>query len=203
MNPRRDVTGVVLCGGRGTRMGAVDKGLQPFRGQPLIAAVLARFAPQVGPLLVNANRNLDIYARFATVVTDRHADFPGPLAGIAAALAACETDFLAVVPCDAPFLPIDLVERLARPLVNPAADGPIDVAVARDAVRVHPVFCLIRRSLAAELTRRLARDERRVEAWIAASAHRAVSFDDEAPFRNLNTVADLQAAASQTSGTGP
>jgi molybdopterin-guanine dinucleotide biosynthesis protein A len=182
---REHITGLVLAGGRGTRMGGADKGLQLHRGRPLAAAALARLAPQVGALMVSANRHLSDYAALgAQVVADTVADQPGPLAGMLAGLEQAQTEWLAVVPCDVPGFPLDLVDRLA------AAVGDTPLAVA-NAERRHPVFCLLNRSLRAALARDLAAGQRRVNDWTLAQGAVEVHFDDEAAFANLNTLAQL------------
>ena len=185
---RAAITGLVLAGGRGLRLGGVDKGLQPWRGRPLVDHVLERLAPQVGAMMISANRNAADYAgRGVRVLADATDDFPGPLAGILAGLRAAATPWLAVVPCDSPRLPVDLVERLAD---GAAATG----AVAQRADgRLEPVCCLLSTTLADDLARYLAEGGRKVEGWI--SRHAApVRFDrpaDSAAFANLNTPEDL------------
>lgn len=189
------VGGVILAGGLGRRMGGVDKGLAEFQGRPLVAHVLARLAPQVAAMMINANRNPDIYAALGVpVVADPWPDFKGPLAGLAAGLAAAGPDCQWVVtcPCDAPFLPTDLVARLWA--AAQAASAPL--AVARVGGRLQPVFLLARRTLAPSLEAYLARGERRAEAWILSENHVPVDFDDcPGAFANLNTQADLHQAA--------
>lgn len=173
-------------------MGGVDKGLQPFRGEPLVAAVARRFAPQVDRLVIST-RDADRYTAFGVVLPDLLGESAGPLAGIHAALTACTTELLAVVPCDAPFAPPDLVERLVAPL----ADATVEIAFATTAERRHPVFCAMRRSLLPALARYLEDGGRAVGGFIASRAWRAVSFADEAAFRNLNTLDDLRGAERQ------
>jgi molybdopterin-guanine dinucleotide biosynthesis protein A len=188
---RAEITGVVLAGGRGTRMGGQDKGLVELEGRPLAAHVLARLAPQVGALLISANRNLDRYAALgAPVVTDlpEHGPFAGPLAGIRAALAAIETPWLAVVPCDAPNIPLDLVHRLAVGLARARAS----MAVAGG--RAHGLCCLLHASLRGSLDAALARGQRRVASWLASVGAQAVEFADADAFANLNAAVDLHAA---------
>lgn len=184
------ITGLVLAGGRGSRMGSVDKGLQAFRGEPLVAHALGRLAPQVGRMLISANRHHARYAAFGhRVVADLVAD-AGPLAGLHAGLSACDTDFLVAVPCDVPLLPLDLVERLGS-----AFDGPdVQLASALTAAGGHPVFCLMRTTVVDRLVAYLGRHGRSVHAWIAEMEGRAVSFDDESAFRNLNTFDELHDA---------
>ena len=145
-----DVTGVVLAGGRGQRVGGLDKGWIELGGRPLIAHVLARFAPQVSEVIISANRNLDRYAGFGhAVVADETPGFAGPLAGLLAGFSRARFGLVCTVPCDSPFVPLDLVVRLHSALQENAAD----VAVARTADRIHPVFALYRRDLRADLAR--------------------------------------------------
>lgn len=192
MTRREDVTGVVLAGGQGRRMGGVDKGLVPFRGAPMAAHAIARLAPQVGTIVVNANQNADAYAALGPrVVPDAVGGFAGPLAGLHAALAVATTPFVATVPCDSPFLPADLVERLAAALERASAD----VAVARTFDQPHPVFALARTSVRPHLEAFLAAGGRKIDAWYATLAVVEVRFDDEADaFRNINTRDELAAA---------
>ena len=111
MIARTDITGLVLAGGRGSRMGGADKGLQSYRGMPLAMHAMLRLAPQVGRVMINANRNLAAYESFgAPVFTDASGDFAGPLAGFVAGLEQCDTPYLVTVPCDSPLFPDDLVE---------------------------------------------------------------------------------------------
>ncbi len=192
---RASITGVVLAGGQGLRMGGVEKGFAMLDGRPLVEWVLERFAPQVGALLVSANRNADRYARFGhPVLPDAHADFAGPLAGVHAALATAATPWLASAPCDSPYLPADLVARLAGAVDATGAA----LAVARTAERTHPVFALMRTDLHAHLAAYLAAGGRRVERWHASLAVAEVLFDEEAgAFRNLNPLAELAAAQAR------
>ncbi|GAB4463880.1 MAG: molybdenum cofactor guanylyltransferase MobA [Burkholderiaceae bacterium] len=192
---RAEITGLVLAGGRGARMGGLDKGLVELDGTPLAARVLERLAPQVGALLISANRNVDRYAALgAPVITDLpgHGPYAGPLAGIQAAFAAMRTPWLAVVPCDTPNLPLVLVERLAAGLDGARAS----VAVAGG--RTHALCCLLHSALRAPLDEALAHGERRVTAWLESVGARTITFDDAAAFVNLNAAADLRAAARRT-----
>jgi molybdopterin-guanine dinucleotide biosynthesis protein A len=184
------VTGVVLAGGQGSRMGGVDKGLQEFRGRPMVAHAIERLAPQVDELLVNANRNVEAYARFGhRVVSDEIAGFAGPLAGFERALAHASGDLVATVPCDSPFLPPDLVSRLRAALESNGAD----LAVAKTGSQAHPVFCVMRRSLHASLRDFLASGQRKIDRWYASHKVVEVAFDDEADaFANVNTRAELE-----------
>ena len=186
-------TGLILAGGRGTRMGAVDKGLQAFRGQPMVAHVIARLAPQVDALLLNANRNLDAYAAFGLpVLPDARPDYAGPLAGIDAGLRHCATPYLVTAPCDSPFLPPDLVARLAAGLLAQDADIAIPVTGTGDARQSQPVFALLKATLREDLERFLLDDGHKMMAWFRAHKLVEVAFDDEAAFLNMNTLEELQ-----------
>ena len=189
---RDEVTGIVLAGGQGRRMGGVDKGLVPFRGAPMVAAVLARLAPQVGSIVVNANQNAEAYAALGhRVVPDAIGGFAGPLAGLHAGLAAAATRYAVTVPCDSPFLPHDLVSRLGAGL----SERDAELAVARTFDQPHPVFALVRADLRPHLEAFLAGGGRKIDAWYAALRVVEVRFDDEADaFRNINTRDELSAA---------
>ncbi|MEO3691509.1 molybdenum cofactor guanylyltransferase MobA [Roseateles sp. DJS-2-20] len=190
MRPRP--TGLLLAGGRGQRMGGVDKGLQHYQGQPLALQVLARLRPQVDRVLVSANRHQDVYAEWCdTVLADRLADYPGPLAGIDAALCGLGADeWLLTAACDLPELPLDLGDRLAAGLAGRPA------AIARSGGRLHPTCALLHASLGPGLAAYLADGGRRVQAWLLEQCHAAVvDFDDAAAFRNVNTLEDLNGPA--------
>ena len=189
------VTGVILAGGQGRRMGSVDKGLKVLRGRPMIEWVIERFGPQVDELLINANQNLERYAQFGhRVIPDAIGGFAGPLAGLHRALGEARHALLATVPCDSPFLPHDLVARLRAALRREAAD----LAVARTGEQAHPVFCLCRRSVAASLTEFLDLGGRKIDAWYVRLKVIEVAFDDNAAaFSNVNTEAELAALENQ------
>jgi molybdenum cofactor guanylyltransferase len=171
-------------------MGGVDKALLPLAGRPLLAHVLARLAPQVDDIVINYNRDPAALAAFGRrVVNDAAADFPGPLAGIAAALPHCRHDTVLVVPCDTPFLPADLRARLAAALTSD-----IDVVIAHDGKRLQPLFLLLRRHLGASLESWLAGGGRKVDAWCLAQRAAIVRFDDDGAFANVNTPEELQGA---------
>jgi molybdopterin-guanine dinucleotide biosynthesis protein A len=184
------VSGIVLAGGQGRRMGGVDKGLVPLRGKPMVAWVLERLAPQVDGILVNANQNAEAYAKFGhPVVPDAIGGFAGPLAGLHAGLSAAATPLVVTVPCDSPFLPSDLVSRLRRAL------GDNDLAVAKTGDQPHPVFSLVRRSVREHLEQFLSGGGRKIDAWYATLKVVEVPFDDEADaFRNINTREELKDA---------
>ena len=182
------ITGLVLAGGKGTRMGGVDKGLQPLRGKAMVEWVLARLAPQVSEVIVNANQNIASYAKYGyRVVPDEIAGFAGPLAGLHAGLKAAAHPLVVTVPCDSPFLPSDLVARLEKSL------GDHHLAVAKTGAQPHPVFSLMRRQVRRSLEAFLAAGGRKIDAWYAALKVVEVSFDDEADaFRNINTLEELR-----------
>ncbi len=187
------ITGVVLAGGRGSRMGGVDKGLQLFRGLPMAQHALMRLTPQVGAMMINANQNLDAYRSFGVPVwPDDMPDFAGPLAGLQTALRHCITPFLVTAPCDSPFLPTDLVTRLAAALKQ--ANAELAVAVTGDASnrQPHPVFCLLQASLLPHLTSYLESGGRKVDRWYGPLKTVDVYFAEEAAFRNINTCDELQ-----------
>ena len=204
---RQAVTGLVLAGGRGSRMGGVDKGLQALAGRPLAWHALQRLAPQVGAVLINANRNLDVYRGFgAEVVSDADAEFPGPLAGFQAGLAACRSDWLVTVPCDTPAFPLDLVERLCEAAAGQDALVALaktpDPEIAGGEERLQPVFCLMHVSLAADLREFMAGGHRRIERWTARHPRAEVLFEDASAFFNANTAEEL-AEVSQRHGVAP
>jgi molybdopterin-guanine dinucleotide biosynthesis protein A len=192
------VTGVVLAGGQGRRMGTVDKGLVLLRGEPMVRHVLDRLAPQVDQILINANQHTAEYAAFGhRVIADAIGGFAGPLAGLHVGLTAAAQPLVATVPCDSPFLPADLVARLHAGLVAEGAD----LAVARTFDQPHPVFALVRRDVLPHLTQFLSGGGRKIDAWYATLATVEVAFDDEADaFRNINTLGELSAAAGTERG---
>ncbi len=185
--PGTELAVVVLAGGQGRRMGGADKGLVDYRGRPLVAWVLDALAPQAGEIVISANRNLERYAATGhRVLPDTLPDFPGPLAGVLAAMRAVAAPWLLVVPCDTPHLPGDLANRLLA--AARAADTP--VAVAADAARTHHTCFLARTALADDLAATLARGERAVHRWQAAHNPAVVQFD-AAGFANFNRPEDL------------
>ena len=190
---RSEITGLVLAGGRGSRMGGVDKGLQRLHGEPLALHALRRLQPQVGVVAVSANRHLDAYAHMgAPVWPDPLADHPGPLAGLLAGLEHCQTPYLVTVPCDTPDFPLDLVERLAAALAAQDAEIAMAATVENGARQVQPVFCLLRSTLLESLVAYLHAGERKIDRWTARHRCAEVLFDDPAAFFNANTMAELQ-----------
>ncbi len=198
--PASQITGVVLAGGRGARMGGVDKGLQLFNGVPLALHALRRLQPQVGTTLLNANRNIEDYRAFGVPVhPDTVPDYAGPLAGFVSALEHCATPYLVTVPCDSPLFPTDLVTRLADALVQAKADIAIVSIQEQDkrngqwGWRKQPVFCLLRATLLPGLRTFITDGGRKIEAWTASQTTVAVPFDDAHAFTNTNTLEQLQA----------
>jgi molybdopterin-guanine dinucleotide biosynthesis protein A len=191
MSEMPEVSGLILAGGQGRRMGTVDKGLQLLRGRPMVAWALERFGPQVSEVMISANQNLERYATFgARVIADEIGGFAGPLAGLERGMSAASFDLVATAPCDSPFLPEDLVSRLYTHLEAAGAD----LAVARTGRQSHPVFCLCRRALHPHLRIFLAAGGRKIDAWYADLRVVEVAFDDEeAAFSNINTLTELQA----------
>ena len=194
MNKHESISGLILAGGRGTRMGQVDKGLQPFRGTTMAAHVLARLAPQVNSVAVNANQNLDVYAAMGVPVwPDDLPGFAGPLAGMEAGMRRCTTPYLLTAPCDSPFLPADLAERLLAALVEHGAD--LAFAMTQEPGRrpqPHPVFCLVKANLLPVLSRYLAEGGRRMDGWYKDLKAVEVLFEDADAFRNINTLDELR-----------
>ncbi|TAK65778.1 MAG: molybdenum cofactor guanylyltransferase [Betaproteobacteria bacterium] len=194
------VTGLILAGGQGRRMGNVDKGLELFRGKRLVDHVYERLAPQVGGIIINANQNHDAYKTFGVrVVSDAIGNFAGPLAGLHAGLSVSRRPYLASVPCDSPFLPEDLVERLLARLNESGAE----LAVAKTGDQPHPVFCLARRGVLEHLSNFLKGGGRKIDAWYASLAMVEVNFDDRAEaFSNINTREELANLEEGTSEDG-
>lgn len=192
MIDRREITGIVLAGGQGRRMGGVDKGLVELEGRPMVQHVIDRLAPQVGALVVNANQNTERYAALgAPVVADTVGGFAGPLAGLHAGLSRTKTPFAVTVPCDSPFLPPDLVARLSAGLEQ----GRAELAVAKTFDQPHPVFSLVRADVLPHLAAFLEAGGRKIDAWYATLEVVEVVFDDCADaFRNINTRDELAAA---------
>ncbi|NBY28063.1 MAG: molybdenum cofactor guanylyltransferase MobA [Betaproteobacteria bacterium] len=199
-----DITGLILAGGRGSRMGGVDKGLQSYNGLPMALHTLTRLqiGGSVGQVMINANRNLAAYESFgAAVWPDVLADYAGPLAGFLTGLERCETPYLVTVPCDTPRLPIDLVPRLVRAMQD--QDAEIAMAAAPEAgaegqlqLRPQPVFCLLRVSLLESLVAFTHEGGRKIDAWTARHNTVLTPFDlpgdDPRAFFNANTLAELR-----------
>ncbi len=191
MTTAHPVTAILLAGGEGRRMGGQDKGLIKLRDKPLIEWVLARIAPQVDEILISANRNLDTYRTLGyPVLPDKTAGFAGPLAGIARGLLDARHDLVLAVPCDTPFLPDDLLARLAAVLQDPE----IDLAVPDTGDRIQHAICLMRRRVGGNLAVFLAQGGRRVQDWQAGLRLAHADFRDAASFfLNINRPEQLAA----------
>jgi molybdopterin-guanine dinucleotide biosynthesis protein A len=183
------ITGLILAGGKARRVGGIDKGLVTLKGEPMIKHVIQRLSPQVGEILINANREIERYQSLGfAVVPDEINNFAGPLAGLHAGMKAAKTEFILSVPCDSPLLPNDLSPRLITALKSQNAD----IAVAKTGEQHHPVFCLCRTSLAQDLEAYLNAGGRKVDEWQKKHAYVEVSFDDNAlAFTNINTAEEL------------
>jgi molybdopterin-guanine dinucleotide biosynthesis protein A len=199
--PPEAITGLVLCGGRGSRMGGVDKGLQNFRGMPLALHTVLRLQAQVGAVILNANRNLAAYESMGVPVwPDPVADYPGPLAGWLAGLEHCETAWMLSVPCDTPLFPDDLASRLAAAAAAERADIAMAVTLEDGQLQRQPVFCLLRSTLLEDLEQALQAGERKIDRWTARHRTVEVRFDDPAAFFNANTADELRRLQSPAPG---
>jgi len=190
----KDITGLILAGGRGSRMGGVDKGLQNHHGVPLAMHALMRLSPQVGEIMINANRNLGAYESMGVPVwPDTLSDYAGPLAGFLTGLERCETPWLVTVPCDSPLFPTDLVARLA--LALEAADAEVAMAATMEGgvLQVQPVFCLMKSEVLESLVRFTQSGQRKIDKWTAQLRCVEVAFDDAEAFTNANTPDELKA----------
>jgi len=185
---KEKITGILLAGGQGRRMGGVDKGLQVLRGKPMAQHVIERFAPQVDELLINANQNIEQYQGLGyRVIPDAIGGFVGPLAGLHRGLSEAAHPLVVTAPCDSPFLPLDLVAKLHAALEQQNAE----LAVARTGDQPHPVFCLCRKSVLGSLTAFLESGGRKIDWWYAQLKVAEVEFVDESAFRNINTREEL------------
>jgi molybdopterin-guanine dinucleotide biosynthesis protein A len=191
MIQREQITALILAGGRGSRMGGVDKGLQTLEGEPLVQHALRRIAPQVGSVMISANRHPEVYRGYGVpVLADADTDYPGPLAGFLAGLTHCRTDWMATVPCDTPRFPEDLVATLAAA----AGDARAVVAVTEEAGerQRQSVFCLLKADLHVDLAAYLAEGGRKIERWLERQGCVDVLFDDADAFFNANTIDELR-----------
>lgn len=185
------VTAVILAGGKASRMHGVDKGLITLGDKPLIEHVIARLQPQVQQIIISANRNLDTYRQFGLpVLTDQNHDYLGPLAGIATAMQQCTTEYLLVQPCDCPFLPHDLAEKMTAAIIANNAD----VCLAFDGRRLQPLVALLSVSLLDRLDQSIAAGKLKVERWMLEQDHCMAEFKDPQAFLNINTAQELEQA---------
>ncbi len=183
------VTGVILAGGEARRMGGNDKGLVRVAGRPMIEYIIDALQPQVDRLLINANRNHDVYEKYGYgVIADELEGFNGPLAGMASCMRAAETGYIVTLPCDSPYVPPDMVARLYRQLVNDDAD----ISVATDGNRLQPVYSLMKCSLLDSLLACLDSGERKIDRWYARHRMTEADFSDvPETFINANTPEDI------------
>lgn len=190
MTPHPDITAVILAGGRGSRMGGLDKGLVDFKGRPLIAHVLDAVAGQVGALLINANRNLERYGEFGyPVVPDSLGEYQGPLAGLLAAMQVARTRDILTLPCDGPLIRDDLVERLVQARRRERAE----IAVAHDGRRMQPVYALIPIALRESLQAYLDAGDRKIDLWYTRHSMALADFSDvPVSFANINTAEERE-----------
>lgn len=187
------ITGLVLAGGRGTRMGGADKGLQNYHGISLAMHAVLRLSLQVSEVMINANRNLSAYEAMGVPVwPDSLPDFAGPLAGFIAGLERCETPYMVTVPCDSPNFPLDMVERLASALQEQDAEIAMVATLEDGVVRTQPVFCLMKTELLGSLLRFTGEGKRKIDKWTAMHRCIEVHFDDARAFAGANTLEELQ-----------
>lgn len=186
-----DITGVILAGGQARRMQGQDKGLVLLKNKPLIEYVIDILKPQLGMLLINANRNHRQYSEYGfDIVSDELSGYCGPLAGMASALNKTETKYMLTAPCDSPFMPDDLVQRLATALETAGAD----ISVAHNGERMQPVFCLMKKKLMPSMNDFLSNGERKIDKWFNQHALAIADFSDiPKTFDNLNTLEDIKA----------
>ena len=188
------ITGLILAGGRAQRMGGIDKGLIPFLGKPLIESAIKRLESQVGPIIINANRNITKYATYGhPVIMDEAPDFSGPLAGFSAGLKACTSPYLLTAPCDSPLLPADLGIKLATEMTR----GDFQLVYAstkeiNDKIWAQPVFCLMRADLKEPLETFIKKGDLKIDRWFKELHSSTVVFDDAQAFANVNTPEELK-----------
>ena len=193
MISQTEITGLILAGGRAQRMGGIDKGLIPFHHRPLIESAINRLKPQVGSIMINANRNLEQYATYGyPIVSDADSSFSGPLAGFTAGLKACPTKYLVTAPCDSPLLPTNLVQLLSTKL----AEGSFDLVYASSKDNAgktwaQPVFCLMHISLLKSLEEFISLGDLKIDRWFKELNSSTVVFDSESAFANVNTPEEL------------
>ena len=187
-----NITALILAGGKSSRMGQ-DKGLLPFGNSIMAGHVIEQIRPQVGHILISANRNQDQYAKLGhKIIGDPIEGFQGPLAGFLAGLESIETDYLITLPCDGPFVLSNYVERMAKGLFNASAD----IAVAHDGKRLQPVHVLLHRKVTEELKDTLEKGERKIDRWFPHHAWVTVDFSDTPQqFDNINTPEDYKSAS--------
>ncbi len=184
-----NITAVILAGGQARRMGGRDKGLIEVSGLSMIEYVISALQPQLDNIVINANRNQDIYAKYNyPVIADNYEGFNGPLAGMASCMKAIDTEFMITTPCDSPFLPDDLVARMLKGVI----DNRADIGVADSGERIQPVFSLIKCSLLNSLVAYLDSGERKIDFWFQQHVMAKIDFSDKPDtFINVNTLDDV------------
>lgn len=189
------ITGLILAGGKASRMNGVNKALMPFLGRPMLAQVIERLAPQVDEVFINANQDFEHFKRFSlSMVSDEIGEFAGPLAGLHAGLKASQHEWVLCVPCDSPLLPKDLANRL----LEAAQAQQADIAIAKTDIQNHPVFCLCKKSLCDDLATYLKQGGRKVREWQQSHACVEVHFEKELNFSNINTFDELAKLEAQS-----
>lgn len=183
----QNITAVILAGGKGSRLGGVDKGLVKLKNIPLVQHLINRVQPQVSNIVLSANRNINIYEDLGfPVYKDEFSNFAGPLAGILKALQQCHSEWLLTVPADSPFIPKDLAQRLSQDIQD------YKIAIPHDGVHLHPTFALIHKSMETSLNNFLQHGERKARVWMQQQSHTIVDFSDQAnAFININTEDEL------------
>ena len=196
----KDITGLILAGGRAQRMGGIDKGLIPFHDKPLIESTITKLKPQTQSILINANRNITKYASYGyPVIMDETPDFSGPLAGFSVGLKSCKTPFLLTSPCDSPLLPNNLAELLSAEMED--GDFELVYASSKEAdgkVWAQPVFCLMRTNLLDSLIKFLLKGDLKIDRWFKELRSSTVIFDDPQVFANVNTPEELKSLEEQS-----
>ena len=195
MISNKDITGLILAGGRAQRMGGIDKGLIPFHGKPLIESAIAKLKPQVQTMVINANRNITKYASYGyPVIMDETPEFSGPLAGFFVGLKVCKTPYMLTSPCDSPLLPNNLAELLSAEMER--GDFQLVYASSKEAedkVWAQPVFCLMRANLQDSLANFLLKGNLKIDHWFKELRSSTVVFEDPQAFANVNTPEELKA----------
>ncbi len=193
MPDKEKITGLILAGGRGTRMGSVDKGLQILNGKPMVFHIIQRLSPQVGSLMISANQNLEAYRKFGyPVLPDEIGGYEGPLAGLQTGLRHTQTPYLITAPCDGPFLPEDFVSKLWHGMKSQYADVAVATSGDGENERTQPVYCLLKTSLLSEIENYLRSGQRKMDGWYASRNVAKIHFEDETAFRNINTLDELE-----------
>ena len=191
----QDITGLILAGGRAQRMGGIDKGLIPFHGKPLIESAIDRLQPQVGTILINANRSITKYSHYGyPVLMDETPDFSGPLAGFSVGLKHCKTPYLLTSPCDSPLLPNDLAEKMGTELEKNNLELVFASSKENDGkIWSQPVFCLMKSSLKDSLDVFLCKGDLKIDRWFKELRSGTVVFENPQVFANVNTPEELAA----------